>query len=707
MNKSLITTALFAIMTHAAHAGVATLSTDEPATDILSFFNPTGNINSNIFPLTGTAPAPIVGNNNHGRGELLTLASGTNSTVEISSVTIIKNGGQTFANDTLTLYVFQGTEAEWTTGIGHVETDPTYYEGTTVTPLYSEEFTIDGTIAANSFVTLPLTTPLSIDGDADMGFFLLYTPAAGTSPDRFGYSENQNAGGRRISVTTTGHGGVGTRGMDYYIQGVVTAVGFFEPTISASAELIESGDSVDLDITFDPTAESADLTTPSGTVNLLTIDASDTTPNDGIVVVTESPTSTFTYEVVTAKTGVDPSSASVEIIVVDPSLEAADNDFSTAIKGDDPLFYYRFEEEAGTAFLLDSSGNGNHTSAITGNVTFGDGPGGMQKAANFAFGSAIEVPAASEMSSDFTLVAVMNVPDFSTTALANIFSMANGTGNGRSIFFYGNGGFKSFLAGSTASLTDVDALRDNTSCLIHAVYDSDPDDDLLTTEGEMSVYVNGVAYGTPVTLLEFPANFGEWILGSNKSIATQSYIGWLDETAVFESELSDAQIAAHATAFFAAADPLLGFYADTEELTLGDSVTLTWKVGDAATGVTLDGEAVTGNSVTLSPTETTVYELVVSSLAGSVTQFITITVLSPPGPAVITSCSTAPGNSGVDFSLEILGSPNTDYEVFFSTTLNDDFESTAVVISTDGSGVGSGVVPGIGNPAEFYKVVAQ
>ncbi|GHC52555.1 PEP-CTERM sorting domain-containing protein [Roseibacillus persicicus] len=200
-------------------SGAVVVSATEPSTDIITSFNPNGNINSNLFPLTGTAPSPIVGNNNHARGEFFSLPDGTGTGFEITAISIVKSGNQTFSSDTITLFVFEGTETEFTTGTGHTVASSSFYEGTTVTPLYSEAFTVDGLISNDSFVTFVLNTPILVNESSDFGFFLTYDPSLGTNPDRFGYSENQNVGGQRFSITTTAHGGVGTRGMDFYITG--------------------------------------------------------------------------------------------------------------------------------------------------------------------------------------------------------------------------------------------------------------------------------------------------------------------------------------------------------------------------------------------------------------------------------------------------------------------------------------------------------
>ncbi|GHC52544.1 sialate O-acetylesterase [Roseibacillus persicicus] len=181
-----------------------------------------GLINTSLFPLTNTAPAPITGNANHARGQLFSLGEGTGTAFEISAITFQKDVAATFANDSLTLRIFEGTSAQWTSGEGHLATDSTFYKGTSVTPLYTEVFTLDGLIGDNQFITLELSTPLLVNENSDFGFFLTYDPSSGTSPDRLQHLEG-NSGGR-LSITTSGHSN-SSRGMNYFIQGTPASAG--------------------------------------------------------------------------------------------------------------------------------------------------------------------------------------------------------------------------------------------------------------------------------------------------------------------------------------------------------------------------------------------------------------------------------------------------------------------------------------------------
>ncbi|MEM7673510.1 MAG: sulfatase-like hydrolase/transferase, partial [Verrucomicrobiota bacterium] len=77
------------------------------------------------------------------------------------------------------------------------------------------------------------------------------------------------------------------------------------PSIAASSvNLPYIDDAAELSITFIPNADSAMLTTPSGVVDLLSIDATDSSPNDGIVSYSNVPGMDYTYVVEAVVNGV-------------------------------------------------------------------------------------------------------------------------------------------------------------------------------------------------------------------------------------------------------------------------------------------------------------------------------------------------------------------------------------------------------------------
>jgi hypothetical protein len=86
-----------------------------------------------------------------------------------------------------------------------------------------------------------------------------------------------------------------------------------------------------------------------------------------------------------------------------------------------------------------------------------------------------------------------------------------------------------------------------------------------------------------------------------------------------------------------------GFSAEPPSITPGASATLQWTV-TAATAVSVDGQPVTGNSMTVSPTATTTYTLTVEGEGGPKTATTTVTVSAP----VLTSIAVDPAVATVD-----------------------------------------------------------
>lgn len=196
---------------NAALAQVTT-SSSAPTTDIIAS-SPTGTTDTALFDEDADA--------NHGRGQLFSLPNGTGSNYEISALTLRKSTNQTFANDEVTLYFFEGTESQWNSGTGHTTATngSDYYAGTTVTPLYNQTFQVDGTVVNNDFVTFELSSPLTVDENSDFGFFLIYNQSPTSTEDRFRHREDTTGGGR-LSITNTSHSSSPDRKVHYYLQGM-------------------------------------------------------------------------------------------------------------------------------------------------------------------------------------------------------------------------------------------------------------------------------------------------------------------------------------------------------------------------------------------------------------------------------------------------------------------------------------------------------
>ena len=158
-------------------------------------------------------------NTNHARGQLFYLPNVETGGYQITGVTIHKNSAQTFSNDSVTVRIIEGTEADWDTGTGHetaIDGD-NYYVDTTMTELYREVFIIDGLISGNDYVTFQFATPVIVADDSDLAFLMTYDQASAASPDFFQY--NEGGSGQRIQITTTAHGTASSRHMRYLVLG--------------------------------------------------------------------------------------------------------------------------------------------------------------------------------------------------------------------------------------------------------------------------------------------------------------------------------------------------------------------------------------------------------------------------------------------------------------------------------------------------------
>jgi hypothetical protein len=139
----------------------------------------------------------------------------------VNSISVRKNGNDTFSvGDTLSLYIFKGSTNDWETGTGYAAgTSTSYYEGTTVTPVYNETFDLSGTVADDSFITFDLASTIEVDENADYGFFMIYESADN------GYIQLDEASsgtsGQRLYFTDSVHGYSNTRDLNYWVSGTV------------------------------------------------------------------------------------------------------------------------------------------------------------------------------------------------------------------------------------------------------------------------------------------------------------------------------------------------------------------------------------------------------------------------------------------------------------------------------------------------------
>ena len=202
----------------ATNASAAVIVGAAPTTDVIH--NAIGGtINSNIID-------EVSNPGNHGRADSFTLGTSSTGSFDITSVTLAKNGTQTFeAGDTMTVFIATGGVADWDNGTGHsTATDGAdYLVDTGMTLQVQEVFALDvGAITGANFVTFEFATPVTVDDSTEytVGWVFLEGSSPATGTDRFGYDENGSGG--RLSVSNGAYGGASSRGISFSVQGIET-----------------------------------------------------------------------------------------------------------------------------------------------------------------------------------------------------------------------------------------------------------------------------------------------------------------------------------------------------------------------------------------------------------------------------------------------------------------------------------------------------
>ncbi|MGJ8695203.1 MAG: LamG-like jellyroll fold domain-containing protein [Verrucomicrobiaceae bacterium] len=334
----------------------------------------------------------------------------------------------------------------------------------------------------------------------------------------------------------------------------------------------------------------------------------------------------------------------VQSITAIALVSTAQADFSGAVISDSPLAYYRFEEEAGATTLVDSSGNGLDIdfSAPTGTTVIGV-DSAMGRGVQFNADGALVTPLMFDPSAgDFTLEAVVRTGDLGVLE-GIIFSNQDGSsGPGRSDLLVNlQREFTTYVGGAT-SFSGIPVTEDGYD-LVMLTYDQSA---AGSGEPTLRFYVNGVEAGAGTRTAE-PAN-GSWVIGAHKGLASQFFVGVVDDVAFFDKRLddpdgdgdtADSRISAHYKGFLADAETLVTFESDVPYLDSGDSAALSWLVSPALTSLTLDdgsGPVSVAAQTTdceggipVSPTVTTTYTLEGTGPVGTESLELTVVVNEP------------------------------------------------------------------------------
>ena len=306
---------------------------------------------------------------------------------------------------------------------------------------------------------------------------------------------------------------------------------------------------------------------------------------------------------------------------------AAFADYPALVQDAEPIAYFRFEEEAGAAFAVDSSGNGNDAVDYTelgsgeigvvgaiGNAIFFNGDGVVVTGLNF-----------DPSQGDFSIEYIFNpifVPSTGMTVIANRDNAEGEEGGlGRSASIYAaNTRYASFLGGDVSDSGSTSPL----GIWTHVV---------LTYENatrRVRTFIDGVEGNSIVLANPVEAATGEWVIGGHKLNNQTWTTGFIDEVAFYDKRLddlngdgnaSDSVIVSHYEAFRDDAG-VLGFETDEVFIEPGDSVELSWTtspmmealeidngVGDVLSLNTDFGDGRAGGSISVTPTETTTYTI--------------------------------------------------------------------------------------------------
>jgi len=206
--KSLTLTSIASISVANAVTTVGLAPTTNVLHDSIS-----GATNSNIIDEIANPP-------NHGRADSFTLGTSSTGSFDITSVTLAKNGTQTFNNDSVIVFLAMGGATAWDNGTGHNTTDDgtDFLVDTGMSLQGQETFTLNGAITGANFITFEFSNAITVADDTEYTVGWVYYQGSGV--DRLGYDENTDGG--RLSVTTDPYGGASSRGISFSIQGTET-----------------------------------------------------------------------------------------------------------------------------------------------------------------------------------------------------------------------------------------------------------------------------------------------------------------------------------------------------------------------------------------------------------------------------------------------------------------------------------------------------
>lgn len=208
------------MMVTSVSADIVNLGNNAPTTNIID------SSTTNVSPFDFTRVFSFADSDNHGRGNVFQTGANTvgGTQFQIDSLVVSKHSSQTFSDSTLDLFLWQGTQADWTTGDGATSnTAADIYSGTSVTPLFQETSTLDGTFNDNDFFRIELSAPLIVSENSEFGFLLTYTPSA-LDPTNIEIHESLDPSGGQTRILDTFNDLRNDRRTTFFIEGTPLAV---------------------------------------------------------------------------------------------------------------------------------------------------------------------------------------------------------------------------------------------------------------------------------------------------------------------------------------------------------------------------------------------------------------------------------------------------------------------------------------------------
>lgn len=402
----------------------------------------------------------------------------------------------------------------------------------------------------------------------------------------------------------------------------------------------------------------------------------------------------------------------------------AENQFSTAVRADAPIAWFRFNEAAGTELFVDSADNvAPHNGSPTGTPISG-AEGVVDGAISLdANGGVVSGPILNpgQLDPGFTIESVVRRDAALNTANRAIVSQQDLEGTGRVLLSLSdtNGTPRTYLGQGVRKDADKNVAAETWAHLVVVV-------DALNTE--VRWYLDGEHIGTTKDGANpdgstFPSDFvfeasqGNWVIGAQKTLTADLFRGEIDEVVIYNSllddpdqdpETNDSRIAAHREAWWQQTSGVIQLSSSQATISQGGTSDLTIKVGPDVTSVSIDNgvgnvQLDNGNAVVpLNPSVTTTYTITFSGPGGTFTRTITITVATQPVTALSSSIQ------GSNFILNFSGAPSTTYLVRGSANLTIGFTEDHGTATTNASGLGTATIPiGSAGTQHFFRIEDQ